>query len=55
MRNYYLEEVNVSKGSSVSTGDLIGQLGQTQEQVPFHFEIWHNQNQVNPEDWLQKN
>jgi len=49
---YFLDKVNVQVGDKVTTGQRLGNLRQTSDLAPFHFEIWQNQERVNPEPWL---
>jgi murein DD-endopeptidase MepM/ murein hydrolase activator NlpD len=49
---YYLSEVYVQKGAKIATGEVIGSLKKINTNADFHFEIWHNQRQVDPELWL---
>lgn len=51
---YYLSDVFVRKGTKVATGEVIGSLKKTSDNTDFHFEVWHNQRQVDPELWLKK-
>lgn len=49
---YYLSEVYVQKGANIATGEVIGSLKKNKGNSDFHFEIWQNQRQVDPELWL---
>ena len=51
---YHLSNVVVEKGQNLGIGEVIGQLNTNEEQVPFHFELWENQSQLDPEQWLTK-
>lgn len=50
---YHLEHVQVAKDEEVDSNKLLGFLKAGDTTVEFHFEIWFNQNQVNPEHWLK--
>ena len=51
---YYLITPYVKTGDVVAVGQRIGQLRTSVAEADFHFEIWQNQDRVNPETWLQK-
>ena len=48
-----LEQVAVSQGSELSTGELVGKLG-AQHQGPLHFEVWHKKIKQNPQRWIKR-
>ena len=53
---YHQEEIYVSAGDHVTTGQLIGKIGGTGRVTGphLHWEIWVNGIQVNPLEWLQE-
>ncbi len=51
---YYLITPYVKPGDVVQSGQAIGQLRTSVAEADFHFEIWNNQDRVNPELWLQR-
>ncbi len=51
---YYLITPYVKPGDVVQSGQEIGQLRTSVAEADFHFEIWNNQDRVNPELWLGK-
>ncbi len=51
---YYLINPYVKPGDQVLEGQSIGQLRTSVEEADFHFEIWDNQERINPELWLKK-
>lgn len=55
--NYYtvysnLEEVHVRRGEQVSSGQTIGQLSSSKNEL--HFELWRDKQHQNPQPWLLK-
>jgi len=50
---YYLIKSYVKQGDIVQAGQALGQLRTSVEEADFHFEIWHNQERLNPEVWLK--
>jgi len=50
---YYLITTYVKQGDVVQAGQAIGQLRTSVEEADFHFEIWYNQERMNPEVWLK--
>ena len=50
---YYLITPYVKQGDVVQAGQNIGQLRTSVDEADFHFEIWHNQERLNPELWLK--
>lgn len=50
---YYLITPYVKQGDIVQAGQNIGQLRTSVDEADFHFEIWHNQERLNPELWLK--
>ena len=50
---YYLIDPYVKQGEVVKAGQLIGRLRTSVEEADFHFEIWYNQERLNPELWLK--
>lgn len=50
---YYLIEPYVKQGEVVKAGQRIGRLRTSVEEADFHFEIWYNQERLNPELWLK--
>lgn len=59
--NYYtvytnLIETYVKKGDKIKTKQIIGIAGtdQEEEKTYIEFQIWYNNNKLNPEDWLAK-
>lgn len=50
---YHLGDVLVNKGDQLNAFQTIGRLSSLDRSANFHFEIWHNQKQVNPEHWLK--
>ena len=51
---FYLIQTYVKPGDVVKRGQALGQLRTSVEAADFHFEIWNNQDRVNPDLWLQK-
>lgn len=51
---YFLITPYVKAGDQIVAGQNIGQLRTSVEEADFHFEIWQNQDRVNPELWLKK-
>ena len=51
---YYLITPYVKQGDVVESGQTIGQLRTSVAEADFHFEIWNNQERVNPQLWLQR-
>ena len=51
---YYLITPYVKQGDVVQSGQTIGQLRTSVAEADFHFEIWNNQERVNPQLWLQR-
>ncbi len=58
--NYYsvyckLSKVNVSVGSQLAVGGLIGSImrNEEDEKTELHLEIWKNMDKQNPENWLR--
>jgi len=51
---YYLISSKVKTGDVVKAGQEIGQLRTNGTEADFHFEIWNNQDRVDPERWLSK-
>jgi murein DD-endopeptidase MepM/ murein hydrolase activator NlpD len=51
---YFLNKVNVQVGDIVVVGQKLGNLRQEQGMAPFHFEIWQDQERINPEPWLKR-
>lgn len=51
---YFLNTTQVKVGDHISKGAKIGTLKSNSEKVDFHFEIWEDQDKVNPELWLKK-
>jgi len=51
---YYLISASVQQGDYVQAGQPIGSLRTSVEEADFHFEIWHNQERLNPEVWLKR-
>lgn len=51
-----LANVNVSKGSKVSTKQTIGTVAKnvSSNTYELHFEIWRNSSNLNPNDWLTR-
>ncbi|HJW29005.1 MAG TPA: M23 family metallopeptidase, partial [Saprospiraceae bacterium] len=47
-----LISTNVKKGDEVTTGQLIGRLGD--EEPELHLEIWQDKNKLDPEVWLAR-
>ena len=48
-----LQQVNVASGDKVSTGQKIGSAaGAPSGQTTVHFELWHESQNLNPEEWL---
>ncbi len=50
---FYLVKPYVKKGDSVKAGEVLGELGRSTSNADFHFEIWRDQQQVDPELWLR--
>jgi len=50
---YYLITPYVKQGDIVQAGQTIGQLRTSVDEADFHFEIWYNQERLNPELWLK--
>jgi len=51
--HYYLITTYVKPGDVVRSGQALGQLRTSVAQADFHFEIWNNQDRVNPTLWLK--
>lgn len=51
---YYLITPYVKQGDVVQSGQAIGQLRTSVAEADFHFEIWSNQDRVDPQLWLQR-
>jgi murein DD-endopeptidase MepM/ murein hydrolase activator NlpD len=53
---YHQEEIYVSAGDHVTTGQLIGKIGDTGRVTGphLHWEVWVNGIQVNPTQWLNE-
>ena len=51
---FFLISKTVNPGDKVVVGQSIGRLRSGVDEADFHFEIWDNQNRVNPEFWLKK-
>lgn len=51
---YYLITPYVKQGDIVQSGQAIGQLRTSVAEADFHFEIWSNQDRVDPQLWLQR-
>lgn len=48
-----LAQVNISQGDKVATGQQIGvAAGVTDGQATVHFELWHESDNLDPEEWL---
>ncbi len=50
----HLGEVYVNEGDKLSTGGLIGKVGETLEGNILHFQIWNGRQSIDPENWLRK-
>lgn len=50
---YFLDEVNVKVGDKIEAAIPLGTLRSTPGPVPFHFEVWYDQERMNPEKWLK--
>ncbi|MDR3627207.1 MAG: peptidoglycan DD-metalloendopeptidase family protein, partial [Ignavibacteriaceae bacterium] len=50
----HLSEIYVKEGSHVSTGSVIGRVGESLDGSVLHFEIWNSRNKQNPESWLTR-
>ncbi len=50
---YNLKKVFVDSDSKIKEGQNIGQLSTESSGAPFHFEIWYDQNHIDPEEWLR--
>lgn len=48
-----LASVNVSQGSRVKQGTLIGKSGENMDGALVHFEIWNGRNRLNPLTYLR--
>jgi len=48
-----LERVNVSLGSSVAAGQILGSSGQTPEGEGIHFQLWQNRQRLDPLKWIR--
>jgi len=51
---YFLITPYVKAGDQIVAGQNIGQLRTSVQEADFHFEIWQNQDRINPELWLKK-
>ena len=49
-----IENVLVTPGTKVSTGQKLGTVMEVNESNSIDFQIWHKQENQNPEDWLTK-
>lgn len=50
-----LKTVNVKMDTKVKAGDIIGKVFTNEENVSeLQFQVWKNDNKLNPEDWLKK-
>lgn len=49
----HLEEIYAGKGSRVSSGSVIGKVGEGLEGHVLHFEVWNERQNLNPEQWLR--
>jgi septal ring factor EnvC (AmiA/AmiB activator) len=49
-----LQSVNVKIGDSVIAGQLIGIAGQKEGDYEINFQVWHQFNKLNPENWLAR-
>lgn len=49
----HLEEIYAGKGSRVSSGSVIGKVGEGLEGYVLHFEVWNERQNLNPEQWLR--
>ncbi len=49
-----LQSVNVKIGDSVIAGQLIGIAGQKEGDHEINFQVWHQFNKLNPENWLAR-
>ena len=48
-----LQQVGISQGDKVSTGQKIGSVaGSSSEQATMHFELWHEADNLDPDQWL---
>jgi murein DD-endopeptidase MepM/ murein hydrolase activator NlpD len=45
--------VNVSLGSSVAAGQILGSSGQTPEGEGIHFQLWQNRQRLDPLKWIR--
>ena len=50
---YYLITPYVKQGDVVQAGQTIGQLRTSVDEADFHFEIWYNQERLDPQQWLK--
>lgn len=50
---YFLINTYVQPGDEVKRGQALGQLRTSVAEADFHFEIWNNQDRINPELWLK--
>ncbi len=51
---FYLERSNLKPGDPIKEGQILGYLSSGKNPANFHFEIWDDQNRVNPELWLKQ-
>ena len=49
-----LEQIYVKKGEIIEKGQIIGKLAVENQRSELHFEIWNEENKLNPESWLLK-
>jgi len=48
-----LKQVNIAQGDKVTTGQAIGVAsGESSGQTTVHFELWHESDNLNPEEWV---
>lgn len=50
----HLGEIFVNEGDKLTSGNLIGKVGESLEGNVLHFEIWNSRNHQDPEIWLAK-
>lgn len=55
--NYYtfytkIEKVKVKTGDTVTTGEVIGTLAESEGNSILHFQLWHGTDKQNPEHWI---